>query len=254
MQLHDLELPHRVIITGGSSGIGLAAARFFAEAGAKVGLIARDPSKLNAASTTLKNNAPVFTAAANVSVEEEIEAAFNSLAEDMGGIDAIISAAGIDGEMGASCEQVTAASFREVLEVNVLGTFLTVRSALPYLKESPTPSVVIVGSDSGFVTAPGMLAYNASKGALVQLTRALAIELFDTYGIRVNSVCPSIVDTPMARRGLGVDSFSEVDYPVQDPAELAWTIGYLASNRNPAINGVNLLSDYGYTHRSSFPA
>lgn len=254
MELHDLELPQRVIITGGSSGIGRAAARFFAESGAKVGLIARDSAKLDSAATALKHSGSVFTAAANVGIEEEIETAVNSLADDLGGLDAVISAAGIDGEMGASCEEVSAASFQEVLQVNVLGTFLAVRSALPYLKESATPSVVIVGSDSGFVTTPGMLAYNASKGALVQLTRALAVELFDDFGIRVNSVCPSIVDTPMARRGLGVESFSDVDYPVQDPAELAWTIGYLVSNRNRAINGVNLLSDFGYANRSSFPA
>ena len=254
MQLLDLELPQRVIITGGSSGIGLAAARFFAEAGATVGLIARDPLKLDYASTLLKNAGPVLTAAADVGAEEEIEAAFTSLAEAMGGIDAVVSAAGIDGEMGASCEEVTLASFQKVLQVNVLGTFLAVRSALPYLKESASPSVVIVGSDSGFVTTPGMLAYNASKGALAQLTRALSIELFEDYGIRVNSICPSIVDTPMARRGLGLDSFNDVTYPVQDPAELAWSIGYLTSNRNRAVNGVNLLSDFGYTNRSSFPA
>lgn len=254
MNASDLGLPQKVILTGGSSGIGLAAARFFVEAGSSVGLIARDHAKLERTAAELEKFGPVYTAVADVGVEHEIQAAVEALATKLDGIDAVVSAAGVDGEMGASCEEVTAASFEEVLRINVLGTFLAIRSALPHLKQSHHPSVVMVGSDSGFVTTPGMLSYNASKGALVQLTRALSVELFDDYGIRVNSICPSIVDTPMARRGLGVDSFDDAPYPVQDPADLAWSIGYLTSNRNRAINGVNLLSDYGYTNRSSFPA
>ena len=254
MKLHDLGLPHRIIITGGSSGIGLAAAQFFAEAGSKVGIIARDPEKLVRATAEVASPGSIYTAQAHVGVEDEVEAAIGSLVADLGGIDAVVSAAGIDGEIGARCDEVTAESFQEVLQVNVLGTFLAVRACLPYLKEAEHPSVVIVGSDSGFVTTPGMLAYNASKGALVQLTRALAVELFEEYGIRVNSICPSIVDTPMSRRGLDVDSFVDAPYPVQDPADLAWSIAYLASKRNRAVNGVNLLSDFGYTSRSSFPA
>jgi len=252
--VNDLGLPDRVIVTGGSSGIGLAAARFFAEAGSRVGIVGRDYRKLETAATELQEFGSVYTAEADIGAENEIRAAIKVLAGDLGGVDAVVSAAGIDGEMGARCEDVTAASFEDVLRINVLGTFLTVRSALPHLQQSPDPSVVIVGSDSGFVTTPGMLAYNASKGALVQLTRALSVELFDEYGIRVNSICPSIVDTPMSRRGLAVDSFDGVPYPVQDPADLAWSIGFLVSSRNKAINGVNLLSDYGYVSRSSFPA
>ncbi|WP_084215858.1 SDR family NAD(P)-dependent oxidoreductase [Pseudonocardia spinosispora] len=112
----------------------------------------------------------------------------------------------------------------------------------------------VIGSDSGFVSAPGMLAYNASKGALVQLTRALSVELFDEHRIRVNSICPSIVDTPMARRGMGVESFADADYPVHTADDVAWSVLYLSSANSHTINGVNLLSDFGYSVRSSFPA
>lgn len=247
--------PARVVVTGGSSGIGLAVARLFAESGSDVGIIGRNPGKLAAAGAQLQTTGSrIHTAGADVGNEDQLSAAIEELGEKLGGIDLLVCSAGIDGEMGASCEEVTTASFREVLEVNVLGSHVAVQSALPCLKNSPHGSVVIIGSDSGFVAAPGMLAYNASKGALVQLTRALAVELFDDYGIRVNSVCPSIVDTPMARRGLGVDSFDDADYPVQSPEDIAWTVSYLASPRSSAINGVNLLSDFGYTGRSSFPA
>jgi dihydroanticapsin dehydrogenase len=112
----------------------------------------------------------------------------------------------------------------------------------------------MVGSDSGFVAVPGMLAYNASKGALVQLTRALSYELFDEHGIRVNSVCPSIVDTPMARRGLGVESFQDAAYPVNSPDDVARTVLFLSAPESRSLNGLNLLMDFGYTARSSFPA
>lgn len=249
-------LPGRVVVTGGSSGIGLAVAAFFLAAGAHVGIIGRDPARLEAAAAGLRGEAPgrVETACADVGDGARLGVAIDALALNMGGIDLLVAAAGVEGQMGASCEDVTEASFRDVLNTNVLGTFLAVRHALPHLKRAHHGSVVIVGSDSGFVAVPGMLAYNAAKGALVQLTRALAVELFDDYGIRVNSVCPSIVDTPMARRGLGVDSFENAPYPVQEPADIAWTVGYLASRHSRAINGVNLLSDFGYTGRSSFPA
>jgi len=259
--------PRRVVITGGSSGIGLAVARAFREEGASVGLIGRDAGRLAAAAAELtgapesvgaladSGTSPVVrTAVADVSDDEAIARAVELLAAELGGIDAVVAAAGVDGEMGASCAEVTAASFREVLDVNVVGVFLVVQAALPHLARAEGASITIIGSDSGFVAVPGMLAYNASKGALVQLTRALAVELHDAHGIRVNSICPSIVDTPMARRGLGVESFDDAPYPVQSADEVAWAVLSLASHRSRAINGVNLLSDFGYTGRSSFPA
>ncbi|GGA72333.1 short-chain dehydrogenase [Pseudoclavibacter endophyticus] len=246
--------PERVVVTGGSSGIGLGVARAFVEVGSTVGLIGRDRARLERAAATLDAGAAVVTAAADVRDEHEIGSAVDSLAEQLGGIDALVAAAGVDGEMGAPAAEVTAESFRGVLDINVVGAFLAVQRALPHLRRSPGASVTFIGSDSGFVAAPGMLAYNASKGALAQLTRALAVELFDDFGIRVNSVCPSITDTPLARAGLGVDSFDDVPYPVQTVDDVAWAVLSVASRRARAINGVNLLSDFGYTGRSSFPA
>ena len=253
----QLGLPRRVLVTGGASGIGLACAKLFHDAGAGVGIVGRSQARLDAAAASLGDSdsgAPVVAVAADVADEASIGAAVERVAAELGGIDALVLSAGTDGEMGALVPEVTAAGFREVLEINVLGTFLAVKAALPHLSTAENASITIIGSDSGFVAVPGMLAYNASKGAIVQLVRALAVELYDDHGVRVNSVAPSVVDTPMARRGLGDEVMDAPDFPVQEAEDVAWSVAYLASARARAINGQSLLSDFGYTGRSSFPA
>ena len=254
--MKNIDLPERVVVTGGASGIGAAVARTFAESGSRVGIISRTQESI---SRVLDNELrdlrdSIRWQIADVTDDTALTAAIDTLAQELGGLDAVVASAGIEGEMGASVLEVTTDDFRRVLDVNVIGVFHTVKRSLPHLASSTHPSITLVGSDSGFVAATGMLAYNASKGALVQLTRALSLELFEDHGIRVNSVCPSIVDTPMARRGMEVENFDEADFPVNSAADVAWSIAYLASARSRAVNGVNLLSDFGYSARSSFPA
>ncbi|GCE38276.1 oxidoreductase, short-chain dehydrogenase/reductase family [Rhodococcus wratislaviensis] len=254
--MKNIDLPERVVVTGGASGIGAAVARTFAESGSRVGIISRTQESI---SRVLDNELrdlrdSIRWQIADVTDDTALTAAIDTLAQELGGLDAVVASAGIEGEMGASVLEVTTDDFRRVLDVNVIGVFHTVKRSLPHLASSTHPSITLVGSDSGFVAATGMLAYNASKGALVQLTRALSLELFEDHGIRVNSVCPSIVDTPMARRGMGVENFDDADFPVNAAADVAWSIAYLASARSRAVNGVNLLSDFGYSARSSFPA
>lgn len=111
----------------------------------------------------------------------------------------------------------------------------------------------MLASDSSFVAAPGMVAYNASKGAVLQLVRALSVDL-GPRGIRVNCVCPSVVDTPMARADLGDAALDHADFPVQRPADVAAHVLYLASPISRPVNGTALVSDFGYLARSSFPA
>lgn len=250
------DMPTNVIVTGGASGIGAAVTRAFAQNGSKVGIVTRSEETIKRAlaGELAAQTDRISWRVADVADEAASKGAIDALASEFGGVDAVVASAGIEGEMGASISEVTTDGFRRVLEVNVLGVFHTVKHALPYLKTSTNPSVTIIGSDSGFVSVPGMLAYNASKGAIVQLTRALSVELWGDDGIRVNSVCPSAVDTPMGRRGMGVENFDDADFPVQTPDDVAWSVTYLASARSRAINGQSLLSDYGYTARSNFPA
>lgn len=253
-----LGLPRRVAITGGASGIGLACAELFIESGADVALIGRSQEKLDRAAAQLgaraAGNARVLAIAANVSDEQAMTAALASAAESFGGLDALVVSAGVALETGKPVPEVSVAAFRETLEVNVLGAFIAVQAALPHLALAGHPSVTIIGSDSGFVAVPGMVAYNASKGAIVQLTRALAVELFESHGVRVNSVAPSVVDTPMARHDLGDEVMDQPNFPLQSAADVAWSVAYLSSKRARAVNGHTMLSDFGYSGMSSFPA
>lgn len=259
----SLGLPRRVAITGGASGIGLACAKLFLESGASVGIIGRSQAKLDAAVASLASLAAaggrtVVSIAGDVSDEAAMTAAVHEIATRIGGIDALVVSAGVALETGQLVPEATVESFRETLEVNVLGAFVAAKSALPYLASAAelgdAPTVTIIGSDSGFVAVPGMVAYNASKGAIVQLTRALAVELYETHGIRVNSVAPSIVDTPMARHDLGDEVMNRPNFPVQSAEDVAWSVAYLSSRRARAVNGHTMLSDFGYTGKSSFPA
>ncbi|MCA4132553.1 SDR family NAD(P)-dependent oxidoreductase [Arthrobacter sp. M4] len=249
--------PQRVVITGGASGIGLATAQAFLDEGARVGIISRSPQSLDKAlhgPLSQYQDGRCHGIVADVADEAAMANAFKEFDTLLQGIDTVVASAGIEGEMGNAVQDVTSKDFLRVLEVNVLGVFHAVKHALPFLAEQQHASITIIGSDSGFVAVPGMLAYNASKGALVQLTRALSFELFEAHGIRVNSVCPSIVDTPMARRGLGVESFDDAEFPVNTPSDIAGTVLFLSGEGSRAINGANILSDFGYSARSSFPA
>jgi NAD(P)-dependent dehydrogenase (short-subunit alcohol dehydrogenase family) len=247
----------RVLVTGGTSGIGLAVAQMFLDEGASVGIVGRNAERMKSALDVLTSahpDATVVGVTADVVDEDALGAAVEQIAGELGGLDHVVSSAGVSPTLGQAVDEVAADEFLEVQQVNVVGPFLLAKAALPHLKSGTHPTFTLIGSDSGFVAVPGMLAYNASKGAVVQLTRALSVELHEPFGIRVNSVCPSVVDTPMARDGLGVESFDDADYPVSTAEDIAWLVLSFASRRSVAVNGVSLLADYGYHARSSFPA
>ncbi|GAB2776938.1 SDR family NAD(P)-dependent oxidoreductase [Amycolatopsis magusensis] len=226
-----------VLVTGAASGIGLACARAFLAEGARVGVLDRSPVP------------GFFAVRADVTDEAEVAAAVDAVAREFGGLDVVVGCAGISGPVGAPLAEVTAADFAALLAVNVTGQFLVVKHAAPRLTAAQG-SVVLLASDSAFTSAPGMVPYCASKGAVVALTRALSVEL---PGVRVNCVCPSVVDTPMARADLGA-VLDEPAFPVQAAEDVACQVLYLTSARSRTVDGQALLADFGVSARSGFPA
>ncbi|SFW83257.1 SDR family NAD(P)-dependent oxidoreductase [Amycolatopsis australiensis] len=224
-----------VLVTGGASGIGRACVRAFEAEGARVGVIDRDGT-----------DAAIVRA--DVTDELAFAAAVDGIARRLGGLDVVVGCAGISGPVGTPLAGTTAADVSAVLAVNVTGQFLLAKHALPWLGDGG--SVVLLGSDSAFVAAPGMVPYCASKGAVVAMTRALAVEV---PGVRFNCVCPSVVDTPMARGDLGA-VLDDPAFPVQAPHDVARQVLFLASPASRPVNGQALLADFGMSARSAFPA
>lgn len=254
----ELQLAGRsVLVTGAASGIGRACALAFAAEGAAVALLDRDARGLASVERELRASGAGAVVAVPVDVtdEESVSAAVAAAATALGTVDAVVTCAGISGPFGSPVDEIALADWNAVLAVNVTGPFLVVKHVLRHLRQADSPAIVLLASDSSFVAAPGMVPYNASKGAVLQLMRALSVDLA-ADGVRVNAVCPSIVDTPMARADLGVEpgGFASADFPVQSPDEVARHVLYLASPASRPVNGHALVSDFGYLARSSFPA
>jgi NAD(P)-dependent dehydrogenase (short-subunit alcohol dehydrogenase family) len=230
-----------VLVTGAASGIGLACVQAFLAEGARVGALDRAPVP------TLADG--LLAVQADVTDEPSVIAAIDTVVSRFGGLDVVVGCAGISGPVGTPVTETSETDFAALLAVNVTGQFLLVKHAAPWLTASGG-SVVLLASDSAFTSAPGMVPYCASKGAVVAMTRALAVDL---PGVRVNCVCPSVVDTPMARGDLG-EVLDDPAFPVQAPEEVAWQVLHLASARSRAVNGQAVLADFGVSARSGFPA
>jgi dihydroanticapsin dehydrogenase len=243
------------VVTGAGGGIGRAAARALLGEGAHVAVIDRDAAALAALVRELDEESARRVSAhrADVTDEAEVAAAIAGAAARWGGIDVLIGCAGISGPVGTPLADTALADWDAVFSVNVRGSFLVLRAALPALRGSDAASVVFVASDSALVAAPGMVPYCASKAAVLQFARAASVELA-ADGIRVNAVCPSIVDTPMSRTDLDVDGFAGIGYPVQTADEVAAQLVFLVSPVSRPVNGTSLVTDFGYTARSNFPA
>lgn len=249
----ELGLQGRVaLVTGAAGGIGAATVRLLEREGAFVAALDRDSEVL--AASVEQASERVLRIVADITQEAEVAGAVDQVVERFGGLDVVVSCAGISGPVGTRLSEVTLAEWDAVLRVNVTGAFLVMRAAIAPLRRSAAASVVLVSSDSALVAAPGMVPYGASKAALLQLARAAAVDLA-ADGIRVTAVCPSIVDTPMSRGDLGLESgFSEEPYPVQSTDDVAVQIAFLASPVSRGVNATALLSDFGYSARSTYPA
>jgi NAD(P)-dependent dehydrogenase (short-subunit alcohol dehydrogenase family) len=177
----------------------------------------------------------------DITDEQAVTAGIAEGAAALGGIDGLVNAAGI--MLRGLVGEVAAAEWRRILEVNLTGTYIVVRGCLPWLMQSAGATIVNIGSAQGLLpNAPGFSAYAASKGGVVNLSRALAAEL--APAVRVNCVCPGMVDTPMAdgfRANVGNYALKRL----ADPLEIARAILFLTSADSSYVTGATLAADGG---------
>jgi NAD(P)-dependent dehydrogenase (short-subunit alcohol dehydrogenase family) len=227
----------RIVVTGAASGIGRATAMHFAEEGAALALIDRDAEGVRAVADATRGHA----FAADITDEAEVNRAVEQAAAAMGGIDGVVNSAGI--QVRGSVREVGVDEWRHSLEVNLTGMYIVVRACLPWLERCVGATIVNLGSGQALLAnAPNRTAYAASKGGVLNLSRALAAEL--APGIRVNCVCPGLVDTPMAA-GVQGNVGNYALGRLAQPVEIARAIPFLTSAESSFVTGAALAADGG---------
>jgi len=220
------------IVTGASSGIGRSAAEMLAQRGARVAIFARSAAKIDAIAAAHGDH--MIAIAGDVSELASIERLFAKTESRFGRCDILINNAGMIDP--APLVDTTLDEWDRMFAVNVRGAFLGCRRALPSMIERKRGAIVNVSSISGVVGPekfPGWVSYCASKGAVISMTEALAVEVKE-HGVRVNCVSPGAVDTGMWAEASGGAPAS------MTPDEVAETILFLASERSRPMNGQNL--------------
>lgn len=244
--------PRTAVITGAASGMGAASAREFSAAGYEVVVVDCQAALARQVASDIGAGEPLV---GDVSDARFCQHAVETTLTRHGRVDVLVNAAGIIAR--AVAVETTDQQWQRVLDVNVGGVFYMCRGALPVMKRQGRGAIVNFGSIWGEVGAPGVAAYCASKGAVHNLTRAMALEHVKD-GIRVNAVCPGEVNTPMLS--------SERNEPVTeallrslaetvpmgrmaDPAEIARVVLFLASDAASYMTGAMINVDAGYTAR-----
>ncbi|MGY1636998.1 SDR family NAD(P)-dependent oxidoreductase [Geodermatophilus sp. SYSU D00742] len=248
----DLHLTNRVaLVTGGASGIGRACVDALLAEGARVAVLDRSADGKTVVDGLRQRGLPVEFVQADVTVEAEVADAVARTVDSFGRLDTVLGCAGVSGPVGTLAADVSERDWDRVMAVNVKGNFLVAKHSIPRLAGSDVGTMVFIASDSALVGFEGMTPYCTSKGAVLQLTRALSV---DHPGIRVNCLCPGVVDTPMSRADLGrPQGFAGAGLPVMQPEQIAAHAAFLASPVSAPINGSPIVSDFGYVARSALP-
>jgi NAD(P)-dependent dehydrogenase (short-subunit alcohol dehydrogenase family) len=244
------------VVAGGSLGIGRAAVRRLAEGGASVVLCGHDDASVEDALSELRGaGLEVDGRRADVASSSEVEALVRLAAERYGGVDILVNSAGIQryGSVVDTPEEI----WDEVLAVNLKGMFLTAKYCVPEMRRRGGGAIVNVASVQAFATQAGVVAYAASKGGVVALTKSIAVD-HAAENIRCNAVCPGSVDTPMLRWAAdlfkGESSQDETvrmwgrSHPlgrIARPEEVAEAIAFLAGDRASFVTGAELKVDGG---------
>jgi len=240
------------VVTGGATGIGEATAELLAEEGASVVIVDCDPEGEAVAERIERAR----FRRADIANEEDVRGAMAFVEEELGGIDILVNNAAVFVLKGLDA---TTDEWRHSLDVNVVGTSLCTRYGSESMKKRGGGAIVNLSSISGFIAQPEFLAYSATKAALVNMTRCMALDLAP-HGIRVNCVCPGTIrtaatDRHMEQSGETEQEFLAANAPlhllnrVGTPREVAYAIVFLASDEASFITATPLLVDGGYTAR-----
>lgn len=236
------------LITGGSSGIGLASAKLFLREGARVIITGRDVKGLADACAIL--GAGALAISGDVSKLDEIDAVMSDVQLNYGQIDVLLVNAGI--AKATVFGEVTESQFDEMTAINVKGAFFTIQKALPLMTRGA--SVIVTTSISGRIATPSFSVYGATKAALASIVRSLSLVLIE-HGIRINALCPGPIDTPIFDRfGLPSDVVQarrreiECKSPIKRfgiPDEIAKAALFLASDDSSYMIGEEVVVDGG---------
>ena len=259
MKLREQEALDRLrdkvaVVTGAGAGMGRATAKLFAEEGACVVLGERDAAAGRSACAEIVGLGGRATfVPTDVSREDDVAQLVETAEETYGALHTIFNNAGIEQPVTPSHE-VTEALFDRVIGVNLKGTFFGCKHAIPALLRAGGGTIVNNSSVSAFANVGGNISYAASKGAVMSLTRVLALEYADR-NIRVNAINPGVIDTEMNRRNLRKSDDQEAVRRrwmsvtplgrMGTPEEIAQTVLYLASDQSSFTTGIGLLIDGG---------
>lgn len=241
------------VVTGAGHGIGRATARLFAEEGARVVLVERDAEAAQSATRALTEAGhDAIASVTDVSRSDDVKAAIELAMRTYGTVDVLVNNAGV--ELKRPVEETTEEEWDRVLAVNLKGTFLMSRLVVPIMKAQRRGAIVNNSSVGNFIAATNSTAYGASKAGMMALTRGMALELAP-FNVRVNAVCPGVIDTPMnernASRSADPEAMRRSWFEITPLGRLgtsedvAYAMLFLACDESSFITGTPLIIDGG---------
>jgi NAD(P)-dependent dehydrogenase (short-subunit alcohol dehydrogenase family) len=246
-------------ITGAASGIGRASAKLFAAEGASVVIMDRAPEVEETAAEIKKAGGRAVALIADASSEADVAGAIDRCVKDFGRLDAVYANAGISGGLGPNFFEATAEEWMKILSVNLIGPFLAIKHASRVMMPAKKGSIICTASVAGIRSGAGPGPYSASKAGVINLVSTAANFLYGT-GVRVNAICPGLIETGMTKpifdraRQKGTDGKIGQLNPLKrygHPEEIAAAALFLASDESSYVNGHAIPVDGGLS--SSLP-